>query len=796
MKKATKTAILLLPMVYMLMALPAKAAPVDVATAQKAATNHLKMQHLTEKGEPLHWAATYRDTEQNDCFYVFNVGNRGFVLVGADDRCTPILGFSPNGIWRSEQIPDNFAYLLESYRSSISEGIRNNIAPIPEHLEEWNALIHNDDSFYAKRGSKSVETLLSTTWSQGYGCNEYTPQWNGTHVVVGCVALAMAQIMHYHGYPTHGYGDHSYYAEYYGQQSADFYNSTYDHTLMPDDFDYYDVSQDQIDATSLFCYHCGVAVNMHYENPYYTEGSGAHTSDVPKGLRYFGYFRARRLMPLGGTEQGWHDVLRPQLDAHLPIYMSGVDGGGHAFVCDGYNSNTNRYHFNYGWGGWCDGDYTLQTMLYGASLEAIGDITPSYLESHSSTLHMAPDAASEGDGSCWEQAAGNFGDVIAAASLTSVPIWMKEGTYYGDTAESFAFTVPKGTKMYGGFAGTEDSLEQRDIDLHPTILDGGGAQGVMSCISTNPLNTHPSSTLVSGFTLTHGNQDHLSALDLAEGATAEWMTIRDNVATFGDVVGVYSGTLQLSKIYGNESDSKIISVTDGKIKNNLIAQNRSQIAVDISEDAMVLENTIVNNSGTAVRSASSECTISGNILWSNDSTIQILTETAPKIVYCHIESDTTPDPLFVAPLDSTHRGYGAEMGDYHLQQGSPCIDQGEKSKAFQTRMDLDGRNRFINGRSDQGCYESDYPIGIEQADSRLLFATYPNPTHDILTIRTEGLAEGSLIQLYNAMGSMIIQHILSAEEAEADAATLSLRGLPTGLYVLKAGGHSTKIVVR
>ena len=64
-------------------------------------------------------------------------------------------------------------------------------------------------------------------------------------------------------------------------------------------------------------------------------------------------------MPGGGGAV----VGETELDAGRPILYSASDpsAGGHAFICDGYNSN-NYYHFNYGWYGTCDGWY-LSTAL-------------------------------------------------------------------------------------------------------------------------------------------------------------------------------------------------------------------------------------------------------------------------------------------------------------------------------------------------------------------------------------------------------------------------------------------------
>ena len=56
--------------------------------------------------------------------------------------------------------------------------------------------------------------------------------------------------------------------------------------------------------------------------------------------------------------------MRTELDAGRPILYAANDnngGGGHAFICDGYNSE-GMFHFNMGWYGTCDGWYVSTAL--------------------------------------------------------------------------------------------------------------------------------------------------------------------------------------------------------------------------------------------------------------------------------------------------------------------------------------------------------------------------------------------------------------------------------------------------
>ena len=50
-----------------------------------------------------------------EAFYVFNNNNNSFVIVSADDRMKPILGYSLNSPFHTENIPSNIQNFLSAY---------------------------------------------------------------------------------------------------------------------------------------------------------------------------------------------------------------------------------------------------------------------------------------------------------------------------------------------------------------------------------------------------------------------------------------------------------------------------------------------------------------------------------------------------------------------------------------------------------------------------------------------------------------------------------------------------------
>ena len=116
-----------------------------------------------------------------------------------------------------------------------------------------------------------------------------------------------------------------------------------------------------------------------------------------------------------------------------------------------------------------------------------------------------------GDGTSWNSAFNRLQDALASAEAGD-EIWVADGTYFPTIASdrSATFTIPDGVRLYGGFAGGETSLSQRDIERNVTILSGD--TGTTDDNSDNSfhvvtLSNVSDETLVDGFTITAGNAD-------------------------------------------------------------------------------------------------------------------------------------------------------------------------------------------------------------------------------------------------------------------------------------------------
>lgn len=278
--------------------------------------------------------------------YVFGARNdAGYMIVSADDVAAPVLGYSDNGTFDADNMPESLRWWLSQYESEIAAAAK---AGAPAYSAEKAAA--------AERAS--IEPMVTTFWNQDDPFNSLCPTYYGQHAYVGCVATAMAQVMKYHNWPPTGKGQHSY----------TWQNKTYSMDFSKQDFQWNDMIDDYGDdytdvqglAVAQLMYACGISVDMQYG----TNVSGAYSTDVAPALQtYFDYDASMQYVERKFyTTSDWEDMIYNSLATTGPVYYSGNGtGGAHAFVCDGYSSDR-YFHFNWGWSGMSDGYYRLSAL--------------------------------------------------------------------------------------------------------------------------------------------------------------------------------------------------------------------------------------------------------------------------------------------------------------------------------------------------------------------------------------------------------------------------------------------------
>jgi PKD repeat protein len=319
------------------------ATPVSKETAKKVATNFYT-NYAPSSTKDFSIKESFASIEKGTTTYytfVFNAG--GFVMVAADDAVTPILGYSTISEFHQEIESPVIQQWFADYNNQITQIIDQKIDN-KTTLPKWKSILNKE---FAQR-NKSVTPLIASMWGQSGGWDDYVPA--GTPV--GCVATAASMVMKYHEYPTTGQGWHTYVHPTYGEQSANFFETTYDWSNMPNNYG--------TDASAILSYHVGVAVDMNYG----PSGSGAFTKDLTYVLaNYFKYDQSINFAELENyTDTEWKDLLKSELDVARPMVYSGSgSSGGHAFICDGYDEN-DLFHFNWGWSGSQNGYFAIGSL--------------------------------------------------------------------------------------------------------------------------------------------------------------------------------------------------------------------------------------------------------------------------------------------------------------------------------------------------------------------------------------------------------------------------------------------------
>ena len=291
--------------------------------------------------------------------YVFTRPGGGFVMVSADDAAEALLGYSDTAVFSPEAISPSQKAWIQEYASQVSWAAAH--PTTPTRASE------------SRPVRAAIKPLLTTQWNQTTPYNNLCPKVknsSGASVTAptGCVATASAQVMRYHKYPAKGTGSisYDYSTPYDGKKtnSMDFSSVTFDWANMSDTYTDGSYTNAQATAVATLMKAVGAAAQMQYG----PNESGASTIEQWISLyTYFGYSKSAAYNDRSWYGlYDWEDLIYNSLKNDGPALLGGQSGtGGHAFVCDGYQSD-GFFHINWGWGSMSDG-YFLLTALTPAS---------------------------------------------------------------------------------------------------------------------------------------------------------------------------------------------------------------------------------------------------------------------------------------------------------------------------------------------------------------------------------------------------------------------------------------------
>jgi len=313
-----------------------------------------------------------KNSNRKTSFYIVNYNEGGFVLLSADKRTPPILGYSFNNNFEVDEnsYPPGLRFWMDDAKEQIKAIQLSNIEQSPKEEIAWDlvqqSLIDEISSLkyepppdcYEHTEIITVGPIETPPWHQGYAFNSELPDitCNGYSVkpFVGCLPLAMAMVMRTHEYPTN-YNWLSMPFGYATSTTANFIEELWD-AIHDENSDYPD-------------YDC--------------DGTAVSTSVVDDVFEdHFNYTNS-------STAVYNYNTVKTNIDYDRPVILVGSGGDDcHAWVCDGFRyylyydddcnmSSSLHFHMNWGWDGYYNawyvyynfnpGDYTFnddKLMIY------------------------------------------------------------------------------------------------------------------------------------------------------------------------------------------------------------------------------------------------------------------------------------------------------------------------------------------------------------------------------------------------------------------------------------------------
>lgn len=291
-------------------------------------------------------------------------------------------------------------------------------------------------------------------------------------------------------------------------------------------------------------------------------------------------------------------------------------------------------------------------------------------------------------------------------------VWIKEGTY----TLSSQIDVPYTVRIYGGFAGTETQVSQRDRCNNETIIDGDGE---VRCLNVTAAATIDSVTLVDGDVDGNGKMIYCSANALIQdcviGGNSDTTDCGGGVyiddcspkvdrcvfksceADYGGGIYNYEGAAEITNCvffenYADWAGGGIYNTDDTQAK--II-------------NCTFYENNGDNNGGAIYNEYDAEATICNCIMWDNQD--EMNDDESASVTYCCIEGgwsgtgNISDDPLF-SDADDWRGGadncWGTCDDGLSLSSSSPCIDAGSNDcidDCTYKDNDICGQTRKIDG---------------------------------------------------------------------------------------------------
>lgn len=329
------------------------AIPVNKRRAQEIAENYFRY-YIRDNAVVDEVIAKHH--KKNVSTYVVTFQRGGYVIVSGNDATIPILSYSPDGTYNSENLPPAYEWWMSTYDEQV-EVVHLKKASNKKTIGKWDSI--SNKKFRPRKRAAFDPPLITTHWGQSRnndpldssrcpGYNELVAKDNtDCHCgknKAGCVAVAMAQVMKYWQHPN----------------TSRIEDQPYDWCNMPPELLSTSLNF-VVERTAIaeLMRDCGNAADMNYKDDCSSISTPGKTLDALTST--FNYSNSANIKwKTWHSDATWREFLKHELDNERPIIYGGgsIENGGHTFICDAYGDrgDVNFFHFNFGWNGGYD-DY-------------------------------------------------------------------------------------------------------------------------------------------------------------------------------------------------------------------------------------------------------------------------------------------------------------------------------------------------------------------------------------------------------------------------------------------------------
>ncbi|MCE5324050.1 right-handed parallel beta-helix repeat-containing protein [bacterium] len=365
--------------------------------------------------------------------------------------------------------------------------------------------------------------------------------------------------------------------------------------------------------------------------------------------------------------------------------------------------------------------------------ESYGEV---YTISPSRIIYVSKSGNNSNDGLSWDNAKLTVQEGIDTASVIGADVWVAKGTY-----NEYIVLSPY-AYVYGGFSGTETSIEQRNLSLNHTTVES--TNGVSASFSCTGYTNKPS---IDGFRIICNGRTASSQVGLY--VTGDVIITNCYVCDYpvglqcyesdmvfvGNTITRCNCAIELNESTATIANNRLIANSDNalwitdttssepaKIISNVITANCGS-GIYLGSPALLYNNSIVRNEKNGIRmyEAGVQSTIANNIIANNGwDEIYSNYSCSPTLSNnCVYNGDSVFSEYYrvnghASDINVDPQLIDTAYGNFHICPDSQCRDAGNDLYVLADLTDIDGQERKTGSHVDIGAdesYDEAWPVG-------------------------------------------------------------------------------------